>query len=64
MDFHHNPYFTHIQPIYKVLPPRERSVGEHNSNFTMVGDISIVNGLYKPIYNVWGAPPGTICWML
>ena len=24
---------------------------------TMVGDTSIVNGVYKPIYNVWGAPP-------
>ena len=36
-----------------------RSVGANNSNFTMVfvGDISIVTGVYKPICNVWGAPP-------
>ena len=31
----------------------------HITPITMVfvGDISIVNGVYKPIYNVWGAPP-------
>jgi hypothetical protein len=25
-----------------------------------IGDISIVNGVYRPIYNVWGAPPWTL----